>query len=779
MSGRATLNFGRNFLFALERPSATAAGTTCSFAQSVANQTCTGGSLHQDTNHWTPEDCRLSCCADPECLVWQYYARDMNSGRGHSNWAQGSCQHGGADVKCSAQPPTDLIGGMRKAFQPLPRDWNFVQPSFDDSTWVPVDIPHDFVINGSFAPDDDAHRGFLPRGVGRYRKRFKLPSSWQSRKIQLVFDAALQYAEIYLNGVHVADHRGGYTRFTVRLDNVTGIRYGDENENVLAVRVDARWGSGHWYEGGGITRSLYLESLPAVHFVTGGVFVSPVLGADGRQVSASAEIQKSEVSEVGGGSGGSSGGSGSSGSSAVRVSFVLRDRTGAAHEEEEEEAEEEEEKQGVVDGGPPLDVANVSCGFRSIDWGPKLKLNGKTTQLRGFSHHDNFAGVGVAMVPRIFLFRAQMQRAIGGNFWRMSHNPYEESIYGILDGLGVLVWDEQRDFWVSRVAEFRAMVKHHRSHPSIAIWGLCNEAECYPHQNSDPQGPNATVIAFKSAVKELAPDRPVAMNDNGFNDGQPGADYDVAGWSHSGDSAFSSFHDKFPATPQISSECCSCPSTSGYLPGLACMQGQNSPGLLPYVTGSIGVWTLGDYYGEQASWPGTVAGFGQFDLNGFPKPAALWYRENWLRRPNASSSSSSSSVLSDTAAEKRPRSSHAELTAAVTATRYARGAYQKMTLSVDVPSAASCTGDKVVLDGRDVALLRIALIDSDGHPTGAGAVSASSPALAPVTVTIAASASPEADSALAVARRSENCVFDKYIDSFYVAASRETSASRD
>ena len=570
-SGRTTLNFGRNFLFALERPSETKAATTCSYAQSVANQTCTGGSLHQDTNHWTPEDCRLSCCADPECLVWQYYARDMNSGRGHSNWAQGSCQHGGADVKCSAQPPTDLIGGMRKAFQPLPRDWNFVQPSFDDSTWVPVDIPHDFVINGSFAPDDDAHRGFLPRGVGRYRKRFKLPSSWQSRKVQLVFDAALQYAEIYLNGVHVADHRGGYTRFTVRLDNVTGIRYGDENENVLAVRVDARWGSGHWYEGGGITRSLYLESLPAVHFVTGGVFVSPVLGADGRQVSASAEIQKSEVSEVGGGSSGgsgtsgTSGTSGSSGSSAVRVSFVLRDRTGAvvaqntsaavdlatamtststnggtvvvncslapqsptatitpwtifeskstdsaskgskrrtatttntsttlvhspdglyvmtvsileAHEEEEEE--EEKEKQGVVDGGPPLDVANVSCGFRSIDWGPKLKLNGKTTQLRGFSHHDNFAGVGVAMVPRIFLFRAQMQRAIGGNFWRMSHNPYEESIYGILDGLGVLVWDEQRDFWVSRVAEFRAMVKHHRSHPSIAIWGLCNEAEC-------------------------------------------------------------------------------------------------------------------------------------------------------------------------------------------------------------------------------------------------------------------------------------------------------------
>ena len=43
---------------------------------------------------------------------------------------------------------------MRAAFQPLKRDWPFAAPGFDDSEWPAVDVPHDFVINGSFAPDE-------------------------------------------------------------------------------------------------------------------------------------------------------------------------------------------------------------------------------------------------------------------------------------------------------------------------------------------------------------------------------------------------------------------------------------------------------------------------------------------------------------------------------------------------------------------------------------------------------------------------------------------------
>ena len=110
-------------------------------------------------------------------------------------------------------------------------------------------------------------------------------------------------------------------------------------------------------------------------------------------------------------------------------------------------------------------------------------------------------------------------------------------------------------------------------------------------------------------------------------------------------------------------------------------------------------------YGEQAKWPSTVAGYGQIDLGGFPKPAASWYRENWLRHPNATSESA--------------EEIHARLTRDLSARE--AGRLQNLTLSVDVPSPITCTGEKVVLDGRDVALLRIAVVDANGVPTGAGA----------------------------------------------------------
>ena len=44
-------------------------------------------------------------------------------------------------------------------------------------------------------------------------------------------------------------------------------------------------------------------------------------------------------------------------------------------------------------------------------------------------------------------------------------------------------------------------------------------------------------------------------------------------------------------------------------------------------------WTLHDYYGEPSQdnkWPHISSSFGSFDLSGFPKAPAWWYRSNWL-----------------------------------------------------------------------------------------------------------------------------------------------------
>merc|ERR1712232_1348143 len=75
-----------------------------------------------------------------------------------------------------------------------------------------------------------------------------------------------------------------------RLDDVSGIHWGGQT-NVIAVRVDASWGSGHWYEGGGLYRSVHLQRTPPLHFLNNGIFLSPE--GDGSSGSVSAEIEYS------------------------------------------------------------------------------------------------------------------------------------------------------------------------------------------------------------------------------------------------------------------------------------------------------------------------------------------------------------------------------------------------------------------------------------------------------------------------------------------------------
>ena len=111
----------------------------------------------------------------------------------------------------------------------------------------------------------------------------------------------------------------------------------------------------------------------------------------------------------------------------------------------------------------------------------------------------------------------------------------------------------------------------------------------------------------------------------------------MQGHSHRTNDTFESFHAANPDVPQVLSECCSCISqrASGHgdrrreLGPHDCEAAQNSPGLLPFVTGSLGVWTLSDYYGEPAADTDQSSSFGQFSISGMPKPHAWWYLANW------------------------------------------------------------------------------------------------------------------------------------------------------
>lgn len=68
---------------------------------------------------------------------------------------------------------------------------------------------------------------------------------------------------------------------------------------------------------------------------------------------------------------------------------------------------------------------NITAGIRTVkfDADEGLKLNDESLKVRGFCDHSNWGAVGNAVPDRINFFRAQMLRSVGGNAWRMAHNP--------------------------------------------------------------------------------------------------------------------------------------------------------------------------------------------------------------------------------------------------------------------------------------------------------------------------------------------------------------------
>jgi beta-galactosidase len=178
---------------------------------------------------------------------------------------------------------TKARGESRTVIPPAIEDRSGVvykEAGFNDSAWDRVSLPHDFIMDNNYSKDAESMHGYLARSViGWYRKAFALPESWvsTSNAIWLHFEGCFQVCDVFLNDKFLLRHTSGYLGFDVRLNNgVPGLlRFGPESiasPNVLAVRSDASFGSGHWYEGGGLYRSVYLLRTPTtMRFATDGL----------------------------------------------------------------------------------------------------------------------------------------------------------------------------------------------------------------------------------------------------------------------------------------------------------------------------------------------------------------------------------------------------------------------------------------------------------------------------------------------------------------------------
>jgi hypothetical protein len=239
--------------------------TTCppdAFPLNYTGQQCTGLTLSGAALN--AADCAAACCGSLACDIWQF-CPNTTCGSGGGCWI-------GSITTCNRNP--SWVSYARNASTSVPPE---AESTFDDSSWEVIDLPHDSIITEEYVNESSlTGQAYLPKVVSWYRKHFALPANWSGSYIELYIEGAFSSSQWFVNGQFVRTHASGYTSFTVRLDNVSGLAFGGA-DNVLAAYVDPTTFTGWWYEGGGLYRHISISSTSALFLEADGVFAPAVL----------------------------------------------------------------------------------------------------------------------------------------------------------------------------------------------------------------------------------------------------------------------------------------------------------------------------------------------------------------------------------------------------------------------------------------------------------------------------------------------------------------------
>lgn len=536
---------------------------------------------------------------------------------------------------------------------------------FNTADWKAINVPHDWVVEGTFENDNalgsqPAGNGYLPTGVGFYRKEFEIPATDLGRKISIEFDGIFRNSTVWVNGHLLGNHQSGYTPSTYDVTDV--LRYGDEGKNVILVKVDATGYEGWWYEGGGIYRHVWLIKTDRLHVSRFGTYVTtPSVSADVAVVHIKTTVSNEYkadknvrlVSKIVDSQGIVLGTSASSQQiksfarteifheGAIRKPLLWSPETPTLYSIQTE----------VWDDTVLVDTYETIFGVRTIEFNREgFFLNGKRYPIKGTSNHQDFAGIGVALPDKINWYKLKLLKEVGCNGYR-THHPSTPELLNMCDSMGILVLAENRHLSSATEAltDLETMLFRDRNHPAIIIWSMENEEWI--------QGTVTGTRILETLVATthmIDPTRPVtaAMN-HGRNEGGYSDVLDVVGYNY-GDKkmAYVKDHEAYPHRVVFSTESTSFVSTrgeyennwgKGYVSNLTKWQpdwgpfpGEDWSDIVRYpFLGGTFVWTGFDYRGEPTpyQWPCVTSHFGFMDICGFPKDGYYAYKAAWTNEP--------------------------------------------------------------------------------------------------------------------------------------------------
>ena len=416
-------------------------------------------------------------------------------------------------------------------------------PAFADAAWRPLDLPHDWSIEGDFSEQNPAGvgGGALPGGVGWYRKTFTVPAADSGKVVFVEFDGVYRNSEVWINGQYLGKRPYGYSSF--RYELTPNVRFG-AGRNVIAVRVDnSQQPNSRWYSGSGIYRHVRLVTSDPMHVAQWGTYITtPLASVDSSHVTIRTSLRNERQVEQ-----------------PIVLSTVVYDSAGrevAAVSTMGRIVGDSvaELVQYLTISRPVLwslerpylyrAVSRVRCGNRLCDtyattFGVRsfefradsgFFLNGRHVKIRGVCLHHDLGALGAAVNTRAIERQLQIMRAMGVNAIRTSHNPPAPELLDLTDRMGFVVMDEAFDMWKKQktpydyhldwdawhVRDLSDMVLRDRNHPSVFLWSIGNEVMEQWTDGDSTAAPIARELA--GIVHGLDPTRPVTQ---AANNGSP------------------------------------------------------------------------------------------------------------------------------------------------------------------------------------------------------------------------------------------------------------------
>jgi len=545
-------------------------------------------------------------------------------------------------------------GASTRQVQLFTSGWRFLQsdalgaqaPSFDDSSWQTVTLPHDWAIAG---PIDEKNPtgpagGFFPAGIGWYRKTFDVPVSAATHRTFIVFDGVMANSDVWINGRLIGHRPYGYVSFYYDLTD--HLNYG--GSNTIAVRVDdSQQPASRWYPGAGINRQVRLVTTSSTHIEPWGTFVTTPSVSAG---SASIHVRSTVTNQ-----------STISSTVSLRVSLIAPNghlvktfssapgTIGArAHVDLEAETSITNPDRWdldhpalytvhaiVLDHNQPIDEEVVPFGIREFHFDPDkgFFLNGRHHKIYGVALHTDAGALGTAVPLAAWKRRLTALRTLGVNAIRTAHNPPAPEFLDLADRMGFLVMDEMFDCWTVgknpydyhlhfkewALRDTADTVRRDRNHPSIILWSAGNEIHDTPHTEIAIPILKALVATFH----ENDPTRPVTQalfRPNVSHDYEDGlADLlDVVGQNYREQEILAA-HAQKPSRKIIGTE-----NTHDRNQWVAMRDH-------PEYSGQF-LWSGIDYLGEGGRWPVIGSGSGLLLTTALPR-ARAFERQSWWADP--------------------------------------------------------------------------------------------------------------------------------------------------